>query len=640
MKKVLPLGVMLLFACGISAQTVLIDQDFESGSLPMDWSLSQNENSVGWEFGDSGDLSSLYVAIPEHTSFAASNDDEHDDQTATMNIATEDRLITPSMDLSSVTTAILTFSTFNPEAYGSNGTVEVSTDGGDNWSMVFDIPENADQWVEYNVNLEDYVGESEVWVAFRHNDNSAWASAVAVDDVQVFVPEADDVRISGLDITPFAEIGSDAEITATIQNYGASNLTSFDLTWSPDGGSTEYSQSVSGIDLAPLESYTITHNDLFGVSGYDGVEITVTANNPNGMEDPSPQNNTMTTTIAGLDFIPNKRVFVEEATGTWCGWCPRGFVFMELLHDEYEESTVLVAVHNNDPMEDSEYDSGIGTQIGGYPSGLVDRANGEFDPLEFEDAVLDRMDVIPPASVDVTHSYDGEAGEVTVTVTATFATNFSGADYRLNGVLIENNVTGTGGNWAQVNYYSGGGVGDMEGWEDLPDPVPAEDMVYHEVARGLLAGWNGEPNSVPSDISAGESFSFTTTKTIESSWDPANMLIAGMLIDNSTGEIINSEYSEGSVLSIEDATSKVGFNVYPNPATTVATIELEMEDAADVSIDIMDASGRTISSKNYGQVSGGKQIVRFSTDGMPSGMYVVRATVDGKPVVRKLVVNK
>ena len=44
----------------------------------------------------------------------------------------------------------------------------------------------------------------------------------------------------------------------------------------------------------------------------------------------------------------------------------------------------------------------------------------------------------------------------------------------------------------------------MGGYEDLPGTVPAADMIYQHVARGLASGWNGTSGSVPADVNAGD----------------------------------------------------------------------------------------------------------------------------------------
>ena len=93
MKKTLLLASLLT---ALIANSQILTQDFEGAGLPTGWTRSQSTPSVGWVFGAT--LSSQYWAIPTHTKYAASNDDANDNQTATLNVADKDRLITPPLD--------------------------------------------------------------------------------------------------------------------------------------------------------------------------------------------------------------------------------------------------------------------------------------------------------------------------------------------------------------------------------------------------------------------------------------------------------------------------------------------------------------------------------------------------------------
>ena len=53
-----------------------------------------------------------------------------------------------------------------------------------------------------------------------------------------------------------------------------------------------------------------------------------------------------------------RKVVVEELTGTACGWCPRGLVGMKMLRDLYGDRFIGVAVHQfnaTDPMYTPDY---------------------------------------------------------------------------------------------------------------------------------------------------------------------------------------------------------------------------------------------------------------------------------------------
>lgn len=76
-----------------------------------------------------------------------------------------------------------------------------------------------------------------------------------------------------------------------------------------------------------------------------------------------------------------KRVLIEEGTGTWCNWCPRGTVYGEQMIYDYD--VIFIAIHMGDVME-STPDYAAATTITGLPNGNVDRAVLRVDPLNWE----------------------------------------------------------------------------------------------------------------------------------------------------------------------------------------------------------------------------------------------------------------
>lgn len=68
-------------------------------------------------------------------------------------------------------------------------------------------------------------------------------------------------------------------------------------------------------------------------------------------------------------------MLAEEATGTWCTWCPRGAVFMAKMKEDYPDDFIGIAVHNQDPMTLTSYNTGLTNLPGfsGFPSVVVRR---------------------------------------------------------------------------------------------------------------------------------------------------------------------------------------------------------------------------------------------------------------------------
>lgn len=78
----------------------------------------------------------------------------------------------------------MTFDGFGDRNRLSDGYVKVSTDGGESWKTIFQMP-YISNWFEYHVDLSAYAGKPCVLVAFQHDDNGLFASGFAVDNIKI-----------------------------------------------------------------------------------------------------------------------------------------------------------------------------------------------------------------------------------------------------------------------------------------------------------------------------------------------------------------------------------------------------------------------------------------------------------------------
>ena len=292
--------------------------------------------------------------------------------------------------------------------------------------------------------------------------------------------------VVSIDMEPFILQGNIIP-KATVKNYGLQTV-SFPVTCTINDNGYTSTKSVS--NLALLEEVEVLFDTWSAEPGIYDMEVTTQLTG-----DEVPANDILNTTLGIVEYIPPKMVVGEEGTGTWCGWCVMGIVYMDSMQMKYPETWIGIAVHNGDPMTVDEYDAGIGPLIEySYPGALADRAI-YTDPSYLEAAYLERMNKIAPAGITIENkTFNSTTGELSFTLTSEFVAQVSG--YRFNAVLVENEVTGTGPGWDQANVYSGGQFGPMGGFENLPDPVPAEDMVYQDVARALLGGFWGVEGSL------------------------------------------------------------------------------------------------------------------------------------------------
>lgn len=432
--------------------------------------------------------------------------------------------------------------------------------------------------------------------------------------------------------------GTEVNPVVTITNAGLTVIDDAIVTIVYDGQT--YSKFLYGIGLASLASYEVQFYSVPLTAGLKDVEVYVTNVNELAGDD----DHTDDILITDVDpVVPavGKMVVGEEGTGTWCGWCPRGTVWMDRYENQFGDLWAGIAVHNGDPMADVTYDSGMGSLISGYPSSLVDRGV-EVDPAGMSSDFYERLQIAPTAFISTAETWNPTTRELSVEVTADFQAEANN-NYRLALVLTEDHVKGTTSGYSQANYYSGGGAGDLIGddgvnWATLPGTVPAANMEYNHVARAILPSFAGDNTVFPATVNAGESYSKTFTYTLPAEWAEWNMHVIGMLIDPS-GRIDNAgkAYLQNSV-GLTEKEAESSFIVYPNPATSQATILLDIVNEADVTIELIDLSGKVVNARNYKSVTGVNQI-NMNTNQLNSGVYLLNVTINGQTTTERLIIQ-
>ncbi len=232
----------------------VLDEDFESGTLPAGWQNQYGAATFGWQFGT--DLSSAYWNIPPHTGYAAANDDECNCDMSSVD------LITPVIDLSAGGYTL----EFDYYTYSGSGTssVYISIDAGLTWQLAEDLT-YASTWTDdYQIDLSAF-SFAGVKLKFHYNDGGAWDWGFALDNVRVFNAGTHDVAV--IDAGPewqFTGLNYFPEIR--VRNVSSSPETLFDVSCQiAFGGTTVFDQTetVNGITLLPGDSMDFVFNTPF-----------------------------------------------------------------------------------------------------------------------------------------------------------------------------------------------------------------------------------------------------------------------------------------------------------------------------------------------------------------------------------------
>ena len=616
------LSVILVQA--VSAQ---FSEDFEAGA-PADWDID-----AIWDHGTAAQLSSQYFQITAHTLMMAVNDDA-----GGPSASNNGRMVTPEINLTGIEYPFLKMEYFFYDGdYGGDeqANVHVSTDGGTSWTLLRSLPSSG--WDETYLPLTDYRDQT-IHLAFEYLDGDSWNYGLAIDDIEVVDYQVfSDVDFYDVATTcTHAVPGVDFQLEVAVQNRANSNLDSFDIVVDANGATQTYTKK--DLVLAPFErtSFTVPLNVTMED---EDIMVNVTVQNLSTGADENATNNSFDLMVERVVPQTKSAVVVEEATGTWCTWCPRGAVFMDRATNCFKEHFVGVAVHNQDPMAFTAYDNGKTGFPGfsGFPSVIVDRTN-IIDPEDIFQPIANK--IVLPAAVEITVNarVNPDTRKLKVDVSGVFNQPTTSA-YRWNAVLVEDGVTGTSAGYNQINAYSGGGFGLMGGYENLPGSVPAADMVYDHVGRALLAGFSGAAGSIP-ELSAGETSDFTFNEyTVPTTYDLENLKVA-VFVHNASGRIVAA--GEVDVNLSTDVfyvdNKEVDWTIAPNPIADHAIVTVTLPESGEIQLTMTDMLGRVVSQDKHIQPQG-QMTYDLNRDGLPAGIYNLVLTYNGQSDVQKVVMN-
>ena len=613
MKKITLLITLFFTSFFGFAQTTYYSEDFNAGELNgwtttdlngdgLEWSVL-NASTINGAFGSGSLLSFSY-----------------DDTSETP--VTPDNLVTsPAIDLSVVTdpNVYLLYDQITAAEWpGEHYAVYVTTSN-DPDTIIASTPIFVTTVANGNLankffNLTPFIGQT-VYVSFRHFDCFDKYYLV-LDNIKLKSLAANDVQLVSAKLNRYALLNSTNTLTYTIKNTGSNPITTLTINWN-DG--TDHSVTVNK-SIAVGATGTVNHPTTVSYSTVVEKNLALSITGVNGNPDSVPANNLGAAKFNTVSQASPKKVFFEEGTGTWCGWCPRGMIAMAYMEATYPNEFIGVAVHNyngKDIMQLDEYNAGAA--LTGFPGMNVDRVvkGADVSQSVMVSNLNARKTLTVPVSLNASGGVNGN--QVIINVDATFRTVFTNANYRLAVVISEDDVTGTSSAYSQTNYYAANANGPMGGYETLANPVPAAQMVYDHVGRALLGGYSGQAGSVPATITDGQTASYTFNYTVPATSTIADMHAVLLLIDQDNGEIVNSKSVEIATLGVNHNELATTFDIYPNPASDY--INISNVKGGSYTITIFDMLGRVIQSDKK-EISD-NQTLLLPIKGVSRGEYIV-----------------
>lgn len=273
-----------------------------------------------------------------------------------------DAVITPVFDLTSVPVASLLFDVAYARYQSSNDRLKVvvlrDCESIDEGTVVYDkagfelatvsgttssfIPTGNDQWRRELINLNQFVGEDHLQLAFVGIND--FGNNVYIDNISVVVSIIEDVAVRSVSPSTVTCDVSPAPIV-TVQNVGNITITSLKISYSINGEATQTAQATG----FTLPSSTEMDIQLPGISLSEGENtISIELTEPNGSVDETPSNNVMEVTVIvkqDSDIIPLRQNF-NASFDSWTALNPGGGMNWEPVQTDFETSLYFDAFDN------------------------------------------------------------------------------------------------------------------------------------------------------------------------------------------------------------------------------------------------------------------------------------------------------
>ncbi len=341
--------------------------------------------------------------------------------------------------------------------------------------------------------------------------------------------------ISSIDTPPYLPLSGDgSKINFEVKNMAIDELKSVEVVASVTG----MPDLVQTFDFSPIPFGKRTQLSFSGIKADTPafVDLSMKITKVNGVEFNS---QVAKVEVAAYDNGFEKKIVAEDATGTWCGWCPGGIEALEYLKTTYPDKAINIGVHYNDEMQINSYLAFINEYVGGFPNVWYNRMVSQTptDPYTEVCAYINEVAAYfdYPSYAEVTLAGESieDGKKAAVTASAEFAIATSVPHY-LSFVIVEDNV----GPYMQQNYFKQQRVA-MNGWEKKNAKV---STVFKDVAR-YYDSYPGIANSLPATIEANSVNKYSIELPLSNVKGNEYRVIA-LLTNAVTGEIINAcQYS-------------------------------------------------------------------------------------------------
>lgn len=349
--------------------------------------------------------------------------------------------------------------------------------------------------------------------------------------------------------------GSDSAIKVTVANHGTQPVQNFDYEYTIGSSTTEghidlplpLTADFLG-DRVEVEVKTPAQEELGDMEG----RLTITRVNGEPNADLAAS---ATQQLRCLKIVTVKRPLLEEFTGIWCGFCPRGYVGLLLLNERYPGMFVGASYHNGtDAMTISNT---YPVKVEGLPAANLDRCHdtdayrGDTSrDMGIEKTWLDACQEETPANVHVSAYRSEDERIISVHTDYEFAEEVANANYGVAYLVTADGLHGTSPLWQQHSYFPNSNPGEYGPEMDMFTNGPEYMFLVYDDVVIAQSGVGGAtisgviPSTVHEEDVFGHDYEFDITTMIGYSrenlaQDHERLNIIAILYDKTQKKVVN-----------------------------------------------------------------------------------------------------
>lgn len=631
---------MMVLSFAATAQTAIYFSEDFSGGIPNDWTildldgLTPNGNVAN--FGGTWWVSP--TAAPEAKVAVSSSWYTPPGQS-------DDWMITPRIDIPMPADPnAKIFLTWYGEAvdpsYPDGYDVRLSTTDTDPASFtetLIDVARENTDGIYRSLDLSAYAGET-VYLAWINDSNDQYI--LLIDDIQV--AEYPSVKVSSVaNLTQGYNLDSDnINLAASFISEGHANITSADFNYTIDGGAI-MTENITGLDLPLLGIGEISLSNGANLSPGKHA-INAWLSNVNGENVTSDTLSFDVSVMAEAD-AKDRVVLLESFTSSTCPPCLPGNVNMYSQIDLMSPSDkpLVLQIHQNFPGAGDPYCTTESVNRRGYYgiNSIPDvTLNGNFLQINSQSITAAQMTSAnnDPGFISIDAEYMLNPDNQSIRIYGSYTTAAEILDdTRLMIAIFET-----------IAYDNVGGNGETEFPtivkkyypNEMGMTIPANTPVNTPIEFDVEYVFQGDYR-LPADGQTANRIDHDTEHSVED----FNNLRAALWIEYPTDLFVLNAYeaTEGTISADDLPKVVTSLRTFPNPASEMVTINLDLAEAANLNIDIIDIKGQLVSNvaTNVQGIQGNQNFV-WNVGNAPAGNYFVRIRTDKSEVTTKVSVVK